>query len=59
MNLTKGKLMEIDWKKWLLDQGGVQEKVTDFSLFETIKGSLDRVREGIIALSFLHTSYAK
>lgn len=36
MNLTKGKLMEIDGKKWFLDQGGVQEKVTDFPLVETI-----------------------
>lgn len=52
MNLTKGKLMETDWKKQLLEQGGVQEKVTDFPLLETIKGSLDRVLEGIIALSF-------
>lgn len=51
MNLTKGKLMKIDWKKWFLDQGGVQEKVTDFLLLETIKGSLDRVGEGTIALS--------
>lgn len=52
MNLTEGKLMEIDRKKWFLDEGRVQEKVTDFPLPETIKGSLDRVREGIIALSF-------
>lgn len=44
--------METDWKKQLLEQGGVQEKVKDFPLLETIKGSLDRVLEGIIALSF-------
>lgn len=53
MKLIKRKWTETDGKNCLLDQEVIQES-DKFPI--TIKGSLDRVQEGIIALSF-HTHH--